>query len=67
MMPNNILNMIQQMNVNLNEIKGIKTPDEMAQYLLNSGRVNQNQVNQARQMWQNPQIQQRVLGMLGKK
>jgi hypothetical protein len=35
----------------MNEIKGIKTPNDFAQYLLNTGRVNQYQVNQAKQMW----------------
>ena len=42
-------------------MQGISTPDEMAQYLLNSGMVNQNQVNQARQMWnQQPDVRQMV-------
>lgn len=50
-MPNNIMDLLRRANINPNEIRGIKTPDEMAQYLLNSGRVNQMQVNQAKQMW----------------
>lgn len=50
-MPNNIMDLLRRANINPNEIRGIKTPDEMAQFLLNSGRVNQAQVNQAKQMW----------------
>lgn len=50
-MPNNIENLLRRANINPAEIRGIKTPDQMAQFLLNSGKVNQAQVNQARQMW----------------
>lgn len=50
-MPNNIMDLLQRVNINPAEIRGIKTPDEMAQFLLNTGRVNQAQVNQAKQMW----------------
>lgn len=50
-MPNNIMDLLRRANINPNEIRGIKTPDEMAQFLLNSGKVNQAQVNQAKQMW----------------
>jgi hypothetical protein len=42
---------LRRVNINPSEIQGIKTPDEMAQFLLNTGRVNQAQVNQAKQMW----------------
>lgn len=51
MIPNNITQLLQSIGVNMNEIKGIKTPNNFAQYLLNTGRVNQYQVNQAKQMW----------------
>jgi hypothetical protein len=51
MIPNNITQLLQSIGVNMNEIKGIKTPNDFAQYLLNTGRVNQYQVNQAKQMW----------------
>ena len=47
-------------NVNFQQMQNIQTPDDMAQFLLNSGRVNQNQVNQARQMWNKPNIRQMV-------
>lgn len=50
-MPNNITDLLRRANINPSEIRGIKTPDEMAQFLLNSGKVNQAQVNQAKQMW----------------
>ena len=50
-MPNNITDLLRRVNINPSEIRGIKTPDEMAQFLLNSGKVNQAQVNQAKQMW----------------
>ena len=55
-MPTNIFQLLRSVNVNPAEIRGIKTPDEMAQFLLNSGKVTQAQVNQVRQMWNNPQI-----------
>ena len=55
-MPTNIFQLLRSVNVNPAEIRGRKTPDEMAQFLLNSGKVTQAQVNQVRQMWNNPQI-----------
>jgi hypothetical protein len=45
------MDLLNRLNINPAEIQGIKTPDEMAQFLLNSGRVNQAQVNQAKQIW----------------
>jgi len=62
MIPNSILQAIGLINpkMNIQNMQGISTPDEMAQYLLNSGMVNQNQVNQARQMWNKPDIRQMV-------
>lgn len=60
MIPNNIMQMISKMNPDMNALQNIKTPDDMAQYLLNSGKVSQAQVNQAKQMWNNPQIQQMI-------
>ena len=50
-MPINIMQLLRRANINPAEIRGIKTPDEMAQFLLNSGKVTQQQVNQAREMW----------------
>lgn len=58
MIPTNIMNMMGRFNINLNELQNLKTPDDVAQYLLNSGKVNQAQVNQVKQMWQNPNIRQ---------
>ena len=58
MMPNRILQMLSNFNVaGLNEAK---SPDELAQMLLNSGKVNQAQVNQARQLWNQPNIRQMI-------
>lgn len=55
-MPTNIFQLLRSVNVTPAEIRGINNPDEMAQFLLNSGKVTQAQVNQARQMWNNPQV-----------
>ena len=60
MIPNNIMQMISKMNPDMNALQNVKTPDDMAQYLLNSGKVSQAQVNQAKQMWNNPQVQQMI-------
>ena len=61
MIPNSILNLImKRYNINTNVLQNIKSPDDMAQFLLNSGKVNQDQVNQARQMWGNPQVRQQM-------
>lgn len=51
MIPNNIDQLLKNVNLSINDLKGIKTPNDFAQYLLNTGRVNQAQVNQAKQMW----------------
>lgn len=55
---NNILNVINQLSQNPMQIfsrYGIptdcKTPESVADYLVKSGRVNQNQINQATQMY----------------
>ena len=60
MIPSNIMQMISKMNPDMNALQNVKSPDDMAQYLLNSGKVSQAQVNQAKQMWNNPQIQQMI-------
>lgn len=60
MMPNNIFQAISGMVQNVQNLQKANTPEEAAQMLLNSGRVNQSQVNQAMQMWQNPQVRQMV-------
>ena len=59
-MPTNIFNIISQLNKNLPNLNNLNTPDEVAQCLLNSGIVNQDQVNQTKQLWRNPQIQQMI-------
>lgn len=60
MMPNNIFQAISGISQNIQELRNANTPEEAAQMLLNSGRVNQAQVNQAMQMWQNPQVRQMI-------
>ena len=62
MIPNSILKVLSVMNpnLNINAFQNVSTPDEMAQLLLNSGRVNQQMVNQAKQMWNKPDIRQMV-------
>lgn len=62
MIPNSILQVIGMLNpkINIQNMKGISSPDDMAQYLLNSGMVNQQQVNQAKQLWNQPNIRQMV-------
>ena len=60
MMPNNIFQVISGISQNIQELRNANTPEEAAQMLLNSGRVNQAQVNQAMQMWQNPQVRQMI-------
>jgi hypothetical protein len=47
-------------NCNVAGLNEAKSPDELAQMLLNSGKVNQAQVNQARQMWNQPNIRQMI-------
>lgn len=51
MIPNNIDQLLKRFNINMNDLRGIKTPNDFAQYLLNTNRVTQAQVNQAKQMW----------------
>lgn len=57
MIPNNILQMLPQ---GLQGIQNIQTPDDLAQILLNSGKVNQSQVIQAKQMWNQPNVRQMI-------
>lgn len=60
MIPNNVKNLVTNfLGKNVN-IPNINTPDDMAQFLLNTGKVDQNLVNRAKQMWNNPQIQQQI-------
>lgn len=58
MMPNNLLNMFKQMKANpmamlgqrFNLPQSMSDPKEIVQHLLNSGQINQQQVDQAMQM-----------------
>ncbi len=67
MIPNNIFQILSKINPAIENLQSISTPDDMAQYLLNTGKVNQNQVNHVRQMWGNPQIQQMIQNRFGVK
>lgn len=61
MIPNNVMGIINKFYPNIGRLNNVKTPDEMAQYLLDTGKVNQDLVNRSRQMWNNnPQIQQHI-------
>ena len=63
---NNLLSMYQQFRANpmqmlakkYNLPNNLNDPNEIIQYLLNSGQITQSQVNQAMQMRNNPVIQQ---------
>ena len=63
---NNLLSMYQQFRANpmqmlakkYNLPNNLNDPNEIIQYLLNSGQITQSQVNQAMQMRNNPAIQQ---------
>lgn len=63
MIPNVVIQLLKNFVPDINSIQNIKSPDDMAQYLLNTGKVNQSQVNQVRQMWNNPQVQQQINNM----
>lgn len=67
MIPKNVIQMLGSLAPNGEALKNIKTPDDMAQFLLNNGRVSQEQVNRAKQMWENPQIQQMINSKYGQK
>lgn len=60
MIPNNVMNFLQRINPNIAIFQNMQSPDEVAQYLLNNGKVSQAQVNQAKQLWNNPNIQQQI-------
>ena len=61
MIPNNVMNMISKLNINVRDLQNARTPDDVAQYLLNTGRVTQEQVNQSRKLWDVPQVQEQVM------
>ena len=60
MIPTNILNILAKNNPNVSVFQNMQSPDEIAQYLLNTGKVTQEQVNKAKQMWENPQMKQQI-------
>lgn len=60
MIPNNVMNFLQRINPNIAIFQNMQSPDEVAQYLLNNGKVSQAQVNQAKQLWNNLNIQQQI-------
>ena len=45
------MQLLGRVNISINDLRNIRTPNDLAQYLLNTGRVTQDQVNQAKQMW----------------
>ena len=61
--PKTIMDVLNAFNpkMDVRGLQNIQTSDDMAQYLLNSGMVNQSQVNQAKQLWEKPNIRQMVL------
>jgi len=61
--PKTIMDVLNAFNpkMDVRGLQNIQTSDDMAQYLLNSGMVNQSQVNQAKQLWERPNIRQMVL------
>lgn len=64
MIPNvimQIMNMNPRMRQAMQNIQNINSPDSMAQQLLNSGMVSQDQVNKAKQMWGQPNVRDMVL------
>lgn len=60
MIPNIIAVILNQIMPGFKDFQNAKSPDDLAQQLLNSGRVSQDQVNRAKQMWNQPNIRQMV-------
>lgn len=60
MIPNSIINILSRGKINMNHLQNVNTPDELAQQLLNSGMVSQNDVNKAKQMWNQPNVRQMI-------
>ena len=65
MIPNNVFQILSQFVPNARQFQNIRTPDELAQQLLQSGKVTQQQVNQVKQMWNQPNIQQMIHNRYG--
>lgn len=60
MIPDFVLQFIGRYIPNAQQFQNINSPDELAQRLLESGKINQSQVNQAKQMWNQPSIRQMI-------
>ena len=60
MIPDFVLQFIGKYIPNVQQFQNINSPDELAQRLLESGKINQSQVNQAKQMWNQPNIRQMI-------
>ncbi len=60
MIPNSIINILSRGRINVNQLQNVNSPDELAQQLLNSGMVSQNDVNKAKQMWNQPNVRQMI-------
>ena len=60
MMTNSIFQILNHFLPNMPDLQNVQSPDELAQKLLNSGKVNQSQVNQAKRMWSQPSIRQMI-------
>ena len=62
MIPNSIMQVLNITcpKINTQGLQNINNSDDMAQYLLNSGMVTQEQVNQAKQLWEKPNIRDMV-------
>lgn len=61
MIPNNVMQILGRFVPNIQQFQNVKSPDDFAQQLLNSGMVNQQQINQTKQMWNNqPNVRQMI-------
>ena len=60
MIPTLMLQIMSRMIPGFQQFQNAKSPDDLAQQLLNSGVVNQDQVNRAKQMWNQPNVRQMV-------
>ena len=66
MIPNNVYRIASRFIPNMNQFQNVNTPDEFAQKLLESGKYTQQQVNQAKQMWNTqPNVQQMIYSRYG--
>lgn len=68
MIPNNVMQILSRHPLikTIKNMQSIKTPDELAQELLNTGKVNQNQVNMAKRAWEQRQdLRQQVHDQFG--